>query len=110
MVHFEPGQFPPVDAFWSLTLYDSSGFFVPNSINRYAIGDRTNLTYNPDGSLDIYVQSVQPSDPAKAKNWLPSPAGAAFRLTMRLYQPTRAQIPGILDGSGWDPPTVTKTP
>jgi hypothetical protein len=110
VVHIEPGQFPPVDAFWSLTLYDSSGFFVPNSINRYAIGDRTNLTHNPDGSLDIFVQSTEPSDPAKAKNWLPSPAGAAFRLTMRLYQPTRAQIPGILDGSGWDPPTVTKTP
>ncbi len=110
VVHFEPGQLPPVDAFWSLTLYDSSGFFVPNPINRYAIGDRSDLTFNPDDSLDIYVQSIQPADPAKAKNWLPSPAAAAFRLTMRLYQPTSGQISGILDGSGWDPPTVSKLP
>ena len=75
MVHFEPGQLPPADAFWSLTLYDSSGFFVPNPINRYAVGDRSDLSFNPDGSLDIYLQSTQPSDPEKAKNWLPSPAG-----------------------------------
>jgi hypothetical protein len=110
VVHFEPGQLPPVDAFWSLTLYDSSGFFVPNSIDRYAIGDRSDLTVNPDGSLDVYVQSSPPSDPAQAKNWLPSPAGAPFRLTMRLYAPTRSAIPGILDGGGWDPPAVTKVP
>ncbi len=110
VVHFEPGQLPPVDAFWSLTLYDSSGYFVPNPIVRYAIGDRSDLNLNPDGSLDIYVQSTEPSGPAKAKNWLPSPTGAAFRLTMRLYEPTRAQIPGILDGSGWDPPAITAVP
>ncbi len=110
VVHFGPGQLPPVDAFWSLTLYDSSGFFVPNPIDRYAVGDRSGLSFNPDGSIDLYVQSAQPSDPAKAKNWLPSPVDAPFRLTMRLYQPTHTAIPGILDGSGWDPPTVTKVP
>ena len=110
VVHFETGQLPPVDAFWSLTLYDSSGFFVPNAIDRWALNDRSDLTFNPDGSLDLYVQSAPPSDPAKAKNWLPSPGGAAFRLTMRLYAPRRAAIPGILDGSGWDPPTITKVP
>ena len=75
---------PPVDAFWSLTLYDSSGFFVPNAIDRWALNDRSDLAFNPDGSLDLYVQRAPPSDPAKAKNWLPSPGGAAFRLTMRL--------------------------
>ncbi|MGZ8666366.1 MAG: DUF1254 domain-containing protein [Solirubrobacterales bacterium] len=110
VVHFDPGQLPPADAFWSLTLYDSSGYFVPNPIDRWAVGDRSDLSFNPDGSLDLYVQATQPSDPDKAKNWLPSPAGAAFRLTMRLYQPARAQIAGILDGSGWDPPAVTKLP
>jgi hypothetical protein len=110
VVHFAAGQLPPVDAFWSLTLYDSAGFFVPNSIDRWALGDRSDLSFNPDGSLDIYLQSTPPSDPAQAKNWLPSPAGAAFRLTMRLYAPTRSEIPGILDGSGWDPPAVTKVP
>ncbi len=110
VVHFDSGQLPPADAFWSLTLYDSSGFFVPNPINRYAVGDRSDLHFNPDGSLDLYVQSTQPSDPTEAMNWLPSPAGAPFRLTMRLYQPARAQIAGILDGSGWVPPAVTKLP
>ncbi|MFN8160451.1 MAG: DUF1254 domain-containing protein [Solirubrobacterales bacterium] len=109
VVHFEPGRLPPVKAFWSLTLYDSSGFFVPNPIDRYAVGDRTELTANPDGSLDIYVQSTEPADPAQAKNWLPSPAGAPFRLTMRLYQPAAPQVPGIIDGTGWDPPTITRT-
>lgn len=110
MIHFAPGQLPPVEAFWSLTLYDSSAFLVPNPINRYAIGDRTDLDYNPDGSLDVYVQSTQPADPAKVKNWLPSPAGANFRLIMRLYETRPDQIQGILDGSGWDPPTITAVP
>jgi hypothetical protein len=110
VIHFSAGQLPPVKAFWSLTLYDSSGFFVPNPIDRYSIGDRTDLGYNPDGSLDIYVQSAQPLDPAQAKNWLPSPTGANFRLIMRLYATESSQIQGILEGSGWDPPTITYTP
>ena len=62
------------------------------------------MRYNADGSLDIYIQPVAPSDPHQRQNWLPSPVGKAFRLVMRLYAPT--DIPGILSGRGWQPPTV----
>ena len=59
-IHFAPGQLPPVGAFWSLTLYGPDGFFTANSLDRYAIGDRTpGLTRNPDGSLDLYVQHTR---------------------------------------------------
>ena len=110
VVHFAPGQLPPVQAFWSMTLYDTAGFLVANPIDRYSVGDRTDLGFNPDGSLDIYVQSVRPTDPAQARNWLPSQAGANFRLMMRLYQTRPERIAGVLDGSGWDPPTITAVP
>jgi hypothetical protein len=113
VLHIPADQFPPVDAktgFWSLTLYDSSGFFVPNPIERYLINDRTDLAKNPDGSVDLYVQSTQPTDPAQAQNWLPSPAGAPFRMIWRLYQTAPDQISGVLDGSGWDPPAITPVP
>ncbi len=58
VMHFDKGNLPPVDAFWSLTLYNATTYMlVPNAIDRYAIRDRTpGLTYNPDGSLDIYIQ------------------------------------------------------
>ncbi len=55
-VHFDKGQTPPVNAFWSLTMYNAKQAFVANPINRYAIGDRDKLKFNPDGSLDIYIQ------------------------------------------------------
>jgi hypothetical protein len=106
VVHFDPGQLPPVRAFWSLSLYDLDGFFVPNPIDRYLINDRTDLHFNPDGSLDVYIQHDEPSSPVERQNWLPAPAGA-FRLLMRVYAAKPAAIPGILDGSGWDPPTIT---
>ena len=106
VMHFDAGQLPPVRAFWSVSLYDTDGFFVPNPINRYLINDRTKLHYNPDGSLDIYSQHQDPSSPVERRNWLPAPAGT-FRLLMRVYAPKPSAIPGILDGSGWDPPTIT---
>lgn len=109
-LHVAAGQLPPVNAFWSLTLYGPTGFFVPNPIDRYLINDRTDLHYNPDGSLDLYVQSTEPADPAQAQNWLPSPAGSSFRLIWRLYATKPDQIQGVLDGSGWDPPAVTVVP
>jgi hypothetical protein len=109
-IHVAAGQLPPVNAFWSLTMYDPTGFFVPNPIGRYLINDRTDLHYNADGSLDLYVQSSAPADPAQAQNWLPSPAGTPFRLIWRLYATKPDQIQGVLDGSGWDPPTITAVP
>jgi hypothetical protein len=95
-------QDPPVDAFWSLTMYDLPDFYlVDNPISRYSIGDRTpGLRRDSDGSLTIVIQHDQPAD---TSNWLPAPA-APFRPLMRLYQPQAA----ILDGTYQIPP-ITKT-
>jgi hypothetical protein len=100
VLHFTKDELPPVDAFWSVTMYDEQGFQIANPLNRFAIGDRDALKYNADGSLDIYVQSASPG-PEKESNWLPSPARGAASLTMRLYAP-RTQA---LDGR-WAPPAV----
>ena len=85
---------PPVDAFWSLTMYDIPGFLlVANPIDRYSIGDRTpGLQVAEDGSLTIYLQHDSPG-PDKAANWLPTPEGE-FRPIMRMYQPR----PEVLSG------------
>lgn len=101
-LHFDRGQIPPADAFWSLTLYDDAGFFVDNPIGRYAIGDRNALHPNADGSLDLLVQHATPS-PGVQDNWLPAPQGN-FKLSLRLYNP-RAEV---LDGR-WAPPPVQRT-
>jgi hypothetical protein len=78
-------QDPPVDAFWSITMYDLTDFYlVDNPIDRYSIGDRTpGMRRDPDGSLTIVIQHEQPAD---TSNWLPAPA-TPFRPMMRLYQP-----------------------
>jgi hypothetical protein len=105
VAHFSAQDLPfPVRAFWSMTLYDSSGFFVPNRAGIYLVGDRSHLAYNRDGSLDVYIQPSAPSDPLARRNWLPSPAGKPFRLIMRLYEPI--DVAGILSGRTWQPPTV----
>ena len=107
VVHVPAGQLPPLTdtGFWSLTLYDNDGFVVANEIDRYAINDRTDLHLNADGSFDLYLQATRPSDPAQARNWLPTPAGG-FRLLWRLYGTQPTAIPGIIDGSGWRVPAV----
>jgi hypothetical protein len=106
VAHFPARDLPfPAKAFWSLTLYDSRGFFVPNKAHVYLINNRTPLYYNRDGSLDVYIQPTAPRDPVERRAWLPSPgADRSFRLIMRLYQPV--DIPGILTGRSWQPPTV----
>ena len=104
VIHFDKGQFPPVKAFWSLTLYDPEFFFVPNSINRYELSQRNKFITNKDGSVDMYLQAESPGK-SKEANWLPAPKGK-FVLVMRLYWPTSTP-PSILDGS-WKPPAVTK--
>ena len=102
VLHFEKSEMPPVNAFSSLTMYDKDGFPVPNDIKRYAIGDRDPLTFNEDGSLDIYIQ---PGSPGKEKesNWLPSPDSGEMNITMRLYAP-KAEA---LDGR-WNPPAIMR--
>jgi hypothetical protein len=100
-IHFDKGAAPPVDAFWSLTLYDSEGFQVANSLNRFALSSWMSFKYNPDGSLDLYIQN-QSFGPDKEANWLPAPTGP-FNLTMRLYSPKFEALTGK-----WNPPLVTK--
>jgi len=100
VIHFDKAELPPVRGFWSLTMYNADQFFAENPINRYAIGDRNKLTYNPDGSLDLYVQRDSPGKDKEA-NWLPAPASGPFTMNLRLYWP-RSQA---LDGT-WKPPAV----
>jgi hypothetical protein len=100
-LHFDKGATPPVNAFWSITLYDAEGFQVGNSLNRFAVSSWMPFKYNPDGSLDLYFQNDSPGA-GKEANWLPAPKGA-FNLTMRLYAPKS----DILTGK-WNPPPVTK--
>jgi hypothetical protein len=77
VLHFSKNELPPVGAFWSLTMYDEGGFQVANPINRFAIGDRDQLKYDADGSLDLYIRHDNPGD-EKQSNWLPSPAAALW--------------------------------
>ena len=92
VLHFRRGELPPVNAFWSVTMYAPDRFFVANPINRYAIGDRTpGLQYGKNGSLDIYIQHDPPS--GHESNWLPAPSGP-FSLSMRLYLPKPSAIEG----------------
>ncbi len=104
VLRFPKGQTPPARGFWSLTMYDSSYFFVANPINRYSISARQNLKSNPDGSIDLYVQKDSPG-PEKESNWLPAPAGK-FQLMLRLYWPNE-RSPSIIDGT-WKPPGLKK--
>ena len=71
VIHFDKGTFPPVEAFWSVTMYGADSFFVANPINRYAISSWMPLKKNADGSLDIYVQRGSPGKD-KESNWLPA--------------------------------------
>jgi hypothetical protein len=95
---------PPVNAFWSLTMYSAeTQVFVPNAINRYSVGDRTPGTvYGKDGSLEVFLQHDEPTDPTQRANWLPAPKGR-FYLVTRHYSPKAA----ILTGD-WLPPKIEK--
>jgi hypothetical protein len=101
-LHFPKGQTPPVNAFWSLTMYNGEYFFVDNPLNKYTVSPRNNLKYNADGSLDLYIQKDSPGQEKEA-NWLPAPEGK-FILMMRLYYPKETN-PSIIDGT-WQPPGV----
>jgi hypothetical protein len=93
-IRFAKGKLPPVNAFWSLTMYDGSDFLYANPIDRYAIGDRTaGLHYAHDGSLTLDLQHDRPADPAQRANWLPAPSGS-FHVILRLYQPHAAALDG----------------
>lgn len=102
-IHFNKGEMPPVNGFWSITMYDKEYFFVPNSLNRYTLSARNKFVTNPDGSVDLYLQADSPGK-AKEANWLPAPK-AQFIPMMRLYWP-KDTPPSIIDGT-WKPPAIT---
>src|SRR5262249_16631430 len=102
VMHFNKAQLPPVDGFWSLTMYDAGYFFVDNPLNRYTLSQRNKLQPNSDGSVDLYIQHESPGADKEA-NWLPAPAGR-FVLMMRMYWP-RKTSPSILNGT-WKIPRV----
>ncbi len=99
-LHFNAGDLPPVNAFWSVTAYGADDALIDNPIQRFALGDRDPLVFNADGSLDLWVQADTPG-PDKLHNWLPVKAGTSFLLNARLYWPKEA----ALDGS-WGLPAV----
>ena len=101
---FAKGQTPPVNAFWSITMYEieDGWWFVPNPLNKFTVSPRNKLKYNADGSLTLYFQNESPGK-AKEANWLPAPKGA-FIPMLRMYWPKETP-PSILDGS-WKPPAV----
>jgi hypothetical protein len=100
-IHFDKGQTPPVNAFWSVTLYDAEGFQIANSLNRFAVSSWMPFKYNADGSLDLLMQN-ESSGADMVSNWLPAPKGE-FNLTMRLYSPQSDALTGK-----WSPPPVMK--
>lgn len=95
---FRKGEEPPVNAFWSLTLYErmpeGRQYFFPTPTGRYAIGGQTpGVRRSPDGSLSIVIAAEPPGDPVGKANWLPAPKGP-FTLVLRLYKPERRAIDG----------------
>lgn len=90
-LHFAAHELPPVHAFWSVTAYGADDFLIENTSRRFALGDRDALTYNPDGSLDLWIQSTSPTG-ASASNWLPVKEGESFLLNARLYYPKAAAL------------------
>jgi len=100
---FPKGKTPPVNGFWSLTMYGPQHFFAPNDLKRYSVGTKNvkNMAYNGDGSLTVYVQNDSPGKDKEA-NWLPAPKGE-FEMTIRTYWPKPE-----VNAGGWTPPTVMR--
>ncbi|MCK9901847.1 DUF1254 domain-containing protein [Frankia sp. Cpl3] len=101
-MHIAAGELPPVEAagFWSVTMYDEEMFLVPNPLRRYALGDRSDLAVNPDGSIDLYLSATAPE--GHLSNWLPAPDGP-FNLMIRAYVPTESAL-----ANRWHPPAIEK--
>jgi hypothetical protein len=107
-ITFPAGQFPPVNAFWSVTMYDGkSQLLIRNPINRYLLNSPmlTQMKKNPDGSLTLYIQKDSPGK-AKEANWLPAPNDTIY-LVMRLYWPKETPPSILPPGEGtWQPPAI----
>jgi hypothetical protein len=105
VIHFNKGETPPAQGFWSITMYDKQYYFYPNPLNKLTVSARNKLKYNADGSLDLYFSHVQPTGIEEA-SWLPAPEDD-FILCMRIYWP-RTAPPSILppNNPSWVPPPV----
>ena len=105
-ITFPKGQLPPVNGFWSFTMYmiDQGWWFVPNPLNKFTVSMRDNPKFNADGSLTLYFQNESPGKDKEA-NWLPAPKGE-FIPMLRMYWP-KANNPSVLNGS-WTPPRIQK--
>lgn len=103
---FAAGQTPPVNGFWSITMYeiDQGWWFVPNSLNKFTVSLRNNPKRNPDGSITLYFQNESPGAEREA-NWLPAPKGE-FLPMLRMYWP-KVGNPSLLNGT-WAPPWVQR--
>ena len=102
-LHFEKKDLPPVDAFWSITVYNDDGFTNPNSLNRATLSSWMPLKYNDDGSLDLLFSHSKPKADMM-NNWYPLPRFGVFNLTMRLYAPDIDKI----ESGAWKPPAVER--
>ena len=101
-VTFAKGELPPVNAFWSLTLYNEGHIFHPNDLDRYSLGTKNKtLKFNDNGSLTLYAGANSPGKD-KESNWLPAPDGS-FSLYLRFYLPKES----VVDGT-WMPPGIVK--
>jgi hypothetical protein len=105
-LRFPKNQTPPVNAFWSLTMYEATPegqfFLTPNPVKRYAVGDRSGLKMDADGGLTIWISRTDPGG-ARSANWLPAPAKGPYALFMRLYLPK----PEVVSGA-WIPPKIER--
>jgi hypothetical protein len=102
VMHFTPGEVVSADGFWSLTMYDADNFFVENPLVRYSLSARDQLKYNPDGSVDLYIQRHPPGANLES-NWLPAAEGK-FKLLLRFYWPKQSLL-----GGTWQMPPVKHT-
>jgi hypothetical protein len=101
-VRFDRGQLPPVDGFWSMTLYNDRQGLFDNPIGLYAVGSRHALVPAGEGTVTAYVQYAQPVG-EQVRNWLPAPQSGRFELVLRLYQPRDDVVEGM-----WAPPAIRR--
>lgn len=101
-LHFAAKDIPPTNAFWSVTAYDQDGYLEANDQHRYSLGSNHKLTYNADGSVDLYLAGKRPAN--ENHNWVPSPQGH-FKVLLRIYWPKSEALNGA-----WDIPPLKKLP
>ncbi len=102
VLHFDKGKAPPADGFWSLAMYNDKQLLVPNAIERNAIGDRDKLRFNPDGSLDLYLQNEDPGQGQGSRTGCPR-RKENFNLILRVYWPKQEMLQRV-----WSPPPIKR--